>query len=245
MGHSSAASTDFSESTPISTLRAIDRWASLTTATAVMAYGFSRRSVSGVCLAAAATPLAYRGIVGEWPRLGNGAARDDTRVALSGERGVHVRESLRLEKPVYDVYRFWHQLENLPRFMSYLERVTDLGNGRSHWVAKGPADMRVEWDAEIINDVTNKVIGWRSLPGSDVVTAGSVNFSSVRGGRSTQVDVHLQYAPPGGRVGAYFAKLLGRDPASTIREDLRHFKQLVEAGEIPQAGPTPTMGSAR
>jgi uncharacterized membrane protein len=154
---------------------------------------------------------------------------------LSGDRGVHVRESIRLECPLEDVYRFWRDFSNLPSFMTSLERVTDLGGGRSHWVAKGPADWPVEWDAEIINEVENKVIGWRSLPGSDVVSAGSVTFSPARKGRSTELSVHLQYAPPAGAAGALTARLFGREPSQTIREELRRFKQLLEAGEIPRA----------
>ena len=212
----------------------VERWVSLASATALMAYGFSRRTLPGFCLAVAATPLAFRGVSGTWPRF-NDWGSDDTRVALSGSRGIHVRESIRLERPVAEVYRFWRNLENLPRFMTHLEGVTNLGNGRSHWEAKGPAHMKVEWDAEIINEVENKVLGWRSLPGSDIVTAGAVNFSTVRGGRSTQVSVHLQYEPPARRAGALVATLFGRNPASMIREDLRHLKQLLEAGEIPRA----------
>jgi uncharacterized membrane protein len=185
---------------------------------------------------AAATPLAYHGLSGHWPRAGNGGRTNgDTRAALSGDRGVVVREAIRLEKPIAEVYRFWRAFENLPRFMKHLERVTDLGDGRSHWVACGPGGMRVEWDAEIINEIDDKVIGWRSLPGSDVISAGSVNFDTVRAGRSTQVSVHLQYAPPAGKAGAWVAKMFGREPSQTIREDLRRLKQLLEAGEIPRA----------
>jgi uncharacterized membrane protein len=214
----------------------IERWASLAAASAVMAYGLSRRSVGGLCLMAAATPLAYRGLSGHWPRVGDGApSNGDTRAALSGDRGVVVREAIRLEEPIAEVYRFWRHFENLPRFMKHLERVTELGNGRSHWVACGPGGMRVEWDAEIINEIENKVIGWRSLPGADVISAGSVNFDTVRAGRSTQVSVHLQYAPPAGKAGAWIAKVFGREPSQTIREDLRRLKQLLEAGEIPRA----------
>jgi uncharacterized membrane protein len=214
----------------------IERWASLAAASAVMAYGLSRRSVGGLCLMAAATPLAYRGLSGHWPRVGDGApSNGDTRAALSGDGGVVVREAIRLEEPIAEVYRFWRHFENLPRFMKHLERVTELGNGRSHWVACGPGGMRVEWDAEIINEIENKVIGWRSLPGADVISAGSVNFDTVRAGRSTQVSVHLQYAPPAGKAGAWIAKVFGREPSQTIREDLRRLKQLLEAGEIPRA----------
>jgi uncharacterized membrane protein len=158
-------------------------------------------------------------------------------VALAGRRGIHVRESIRLEEPVSQVYRFWRQLENLPRFMANLEQIVELGNRRSHWVAKGPGHIKVEWDAEIINEIENRVIGWRSLPGGDIATAGSVTFRPARAGRSTEVSVHLQYAPPAGRAGALVAMLAGREPNQTIREDLRRLKQLLEAGEIPAAVP--------
>ena len=103
----------------------------------------------------------------------------------------------------------------------------------------------MEWDAEIINDVEDQLIAWRSLPGSDVVSAGSVNFDAVRGGRSTQVSVHLQYAPPAGRAGALLSRLFGREPSQTIREDLRRLKQLLEAGEVARVAAPALAGGAR
>ena len=210
-------------------------WLALGAGAALLLVGASRRSTVGVCLAVASGPLLYRGITGRWPDVLNGSQPDSTRTALSGDRGVHVRESIRLEVPVGDVYRFWRRLENLPQFMTHLDRVTEGADCRSHWVTSGPAGLTVEWDAEIINEVENKVLAWRSLAGSDVVTAGSVNFDAARGGRCTQVSVHLQYAPPAGKAGALVASLFGREPSQTVREDLRHFKQLLEAGEIPRA----------
>lgn len=225
----------------------LENWGAATVGTALMAYGITRRSPQGILLAISAIPLAYRGLAGEWPRplkelVANGD-NTDTRAALSGIRGIHVREAVRIEKPLQEVYRFWRRLENLSRFMTNLERVTELGNGRSHWVAKGPGGVRVEWDAEIINEVENEVIGWQSLPNSDVVTAGSVNFKAVRNGRSTEILVHLQYAPPAGRLGALAAMAFWREPSQTIREDLRRLKQMLEAGEIPIATASDTARS--
>jgi len=215
---------------------ALERVAALTTATAVVAYGLSRRSLPGVCLAAAATPIAYRGLAGDWPRVANGhSPRTNTRAALGGTRGIHVRESVRVETPIDEVYRFWRNLENLPKFMRYLDEVRDLGNRRSRWIAKGPAGTRVKWEAEIINEIENQLIAWQSLPGGDVITAGSVNFDTVRNGRSTQISVRFQYAPPGGRAGSFVAMAFGREPSQTVREDLRRLKQLLEAGEVPHA----------
>src|ERR1041385_2253630 len=100
---------------------AIERWASLATATAVMAYGITRKSQYGLLLAAAAAPLAYRGIANEWPRFGIGRKDGDTRDALSGSGGVNVRESIRIQRPVDELYSFWRRLENLPRFMNHIE----------------------------------------------------------------------------------------------------------------------------
>jgi uncharacterized membrane protein len=214
-------------------LQELERWASLAAAGAVMAYGFSRRTVPGVALAVAATPLVYRGFSGRWP-FEDGHA-NDTRQALSGSRGIHVRESVRIERPVNEIYGFWRQLENLPRVLTHLENVTEFGDGRSHWIARGPADLGVEWDAEIINDIEDQLIAWRSLPHSDIVTAGSVNFKRVRGGRASELSVHLQYEPPAGRAGAWFARIFGREPSQTIREDLRRLKQVMEAGEVPRS----------
>jgi uncharacterized membrane protein len=201
--------------------------------------GVSRRSTGGALLALSSAPLLYRGITGHWPALSDGVTPSDTtKAALAGRRGVHVRESIRLEVPLADVYGFWCRLENLPRFMTHLDRVIERPDGTSHWVAVGPAGLTVEWDAEIINQVDNKLIAWRSLPGSDVVSAGSVNFDTARAGRTTELRVDLQYAPPAGKAGALIASLFGREPSQTIREDLRHFKQLIEAGEIPRASAT-------
>ena len=157
---------------------------------------------------------------------------EDTRSALGGRAGIHVDESVTINQPVEILYRFWRNLENLPRFMRHLESVERVTDTLSRWQAKGPGGSTIEWTAEIINEVPNQVIGWRSIEGSDVVSAGSVHFEDAGPGRGTHVRVRMQYSPPGGKVGAAVARLFGRDAASEIREDLRRFKQLVETGEV-------------
>jgi uncharacterized membrane protein len=151
----------------------------------------------------------------------------DTRQQLGGPRGVTVQESVTIARPVAEVYRFWRNFENLPRFMRHLESVAVREAGVSHWVAKGPAGTSVEWDARVINDVDGKVIGWQSLSGSTVSTAGSVNFDEE--GFGTRVTVRLQYNPPGGKLGAAVARLLGEEPSIQIREDLQRLREVMES----------------
>ncbi len=213
-----------------------ERWGSVAGGVALALYGLSRRSAAGWLMAGAGALLLRRGASGHcdtYQLLGINTvgAGSDTRQALSGAGGVHVEESVTINRPVDELYRFWRHLENLPRFMRHLESVELVTDTLSRWRAKGPAGMDLEWNAEIITEVSNKVIGWRSLEGSDVVSAGSVNFEPIGGG-GTRVRVRLQYSPPGGKAGAAVARWMGRDAASEIREDLQQLKHMIESGQL-------------
>jgi uncharacterized membrane protein len=201
------------------------RMASIVAGMALMGRG--RRTVTKL----AGAGLLLRGASGFCPVVAlaeTPGQSSDTRHALSGPRGIIVEETVVVRRPIGEVYRFWRDLSNLPRVMRHLERVEMLDEGRSRWVVPGPAGVRLEWTAEIINDVENKVIGWRSLEGGDVTSAGSVNFREVAED-STEVRVKLQYAPPGGHVGAAASRVFGTDAAQQVREDLRSLKQALEA----------------
>jgi uncharacterized membrane protein len=164
----------------------------------------------------------------------------DSRVASVGRgQGIKVEQSVTINRPVVEVYRFWRNFENLPRFMDHLESVTVIDETRSHWVAKGPAGTRIEWDAVIHNELDDELIAWRSLPGSEVNNAGSVHFTPTANG--TEVRVVLSYEPPAGRMGAVVARLLGEEPSKQVEDDLRRFKQVMDLGDVtatsrPHAG---------
>lgn len=190
-------------------------WLPVVAAGAVAAYAFTRRSghrASGY----------GTGIIAD--------RESDTRQQLGGSAGIHVEEAVTVNKPVAEVFRFWRNFENLPTFMNHLESVAEREAGITHWVARGPAGTTVEWDARIINEIDNKLIGWQSLEGSTISTAGSVNFRETL--RGTEVRVRLQYNPPAGKLGAVVAWLFGEEPSIQVREDLWRFKQLMETGEI-------------
>lgn len=219
----------------------VERWASALGGAALAAYGIKQlkdRSPSGAALTAAGTALIYRGATGHCPMysaagISTAGSRDDARAALSGPRGVNVQEAVTINRTADELYQFWRSFEQLPSFMEHLVSVTQLDQCLSHWVAKAPAGRTVEWDAEIINEIPGELIGWRTLDDSEVVSAGSVRFKPAPGGRGTEVRVRLQYEPPGGKLGSAIAWMFGEEPSQTIREDLRRFKRLMEAGEIP------------
>lgn len=188
-----------------------------------------------------ATGLIARALTGRGPtkRALSGLTRRDSReengspVASVGRgQGTKVEQSVTINRPVVEVYRFWRNFENLPRFMDHLEAVTVIDENRSHWVAKGPAGTRVEWDAVIHNEIDDELIAWRSLPGSEINNAGSVRFMPSADGTSTDVRVVLSYEPPAGKLGVAFAKFLGEEPAKQVADDLRRLKQVMDSGEV-------------
>jgi len=152
-------------------------------------------------------------------------SRDDN------DRAIRVH-TITVNSSPEDVYRFWRDFENLPRFMSHLVSVRITGERRSHWVAKGPGGTTIEWDAEITKDVPGQLIAWRSVEGADVENSGVVRFDPAPGGRGTEVRVELVYNPPGGLLGASVAKLFGEEPGEQIKGDLYRFKQVIETGEV-------------
>ena len=149
-----------------------------------------------------------------------------------GKTGVHADASCIVNRSPEEVYTFWRDFRNLPRFMEHLVSVDDMAEGRSHWVARGPAGMTVEWDAMIVADDPGRVITWRSLENSDVDNAGAVRFEPAPGERGTIIKVNIQYNPPGGVVGATVARMFGEEPNQQLEDDMRRFKQVMEVGEV-------------
>ena len=147
-----------------------------------------------------------------------------------------------VNKPVEEVYGFWKDPQNFPRFMDQLESVRITSGRRSHWTAKGPAGLTVEWDAETISDVPNELITWSSVEDSEVENIGSVRFQPAVGGRGTEVTLEMDFKPKGGAVGGKVAKLFSAIPKTQMRNDLRRFKQLIELGEIVKSDASAVKG---
>ena len=217
-----------------------ERWGTAFLGGGLATYGLLTRTPASLALGAAGLYLIYRGSTGHCAayaaaginNAGTGGDQGAVREKL-GAVGIKVTHSVTILKPAAELYAFWRDFTNLPRIMDHLEAVTVQDGKRSHWVAKAPLGKAVAWDAEIINEVPDELIAWQSLPGGDVDNAGSVTFKPAPTGRGTELRVEINYAPPAGKVGATVAKLFGEEPKKQLDDDLRHFKQLMEAGERP------------
>ena len=162
---------------------------------------------------------------------GRSLARESGTHPAARRRGIRVRKTITIDRPRDEVYRFWRNLENLPRFMQHLERVRVLDARRSRWTARTPAGASLEWTTELIDDQPNELIVWRSVDGATIPNTGSVQFTPASHG-GTAVLVELRYQPPGGRLAAIVAKLFGDEPGIQVGSDLRRLKQVLELGEV-------------
>lgn len=207
-----------------------ERVASLATGVGLLSYILTKQPKWSLPLGIEAGYMLYRGATGhcvfyrmlEISRSENGTG------------GIKVQRSVTISRPRDQLFRIWRNMENLPRFMKHLKsvKVDPNDNGRSHWVTAGPLGRDIEWDSEIIEERENEYLAWSSLPGSIVESRGSVFFMDAPGGRGTNLHVSMEYQPPAGSLGAAFARLFGQEPGQQIRDNLRHFKQIMETGEM-------------
>jgi len=204
----------------------IERIVTLAAGAALLGYAWRHRS-RGLGLTSAG--LIARGATGFCPAYAAlGVDHSDTRHALSGAKGVHVREAIIVNASPEELYSFWRQLERLPSVMPHLESVEQIDFRLSRWTAKTLGQVPLSWTAEIINEVPFETIAWKTLPGESIQHAGSVVFKRLPATESTDVRVHLQYSPPGGKAAAWFAALVGQDPAKLTREGLEALKKQFE-----------------
>lgn len=211
-----------------------ERWLSAIAGGALTTYGLLQRTAVGGGLATAGSYLVYRGVAGNC--LGYRALGVNT---ATEPGAVQVKKAITIDKSPAELYQFWRNFENLPSFMDHLESVTVHGSNRSHWVAKAPAGMTVEWDANITDERPNERITWHSTPDSDVENWGTVRFVAEPASRGTVVHVEIEYRPPAGRLGAGVARLFGEEPNQQVQEDLRRFKRLMESGVVPTTAGQP------
>ncbi|MGK3997792.1 SRPBCC family protein [Sorangium sp. So ce1024] len=231
------------------TRRPAQRWLATLGGSALVAYGIARRSVPGLLLALAGGALIQRGVSGGAAPARLPGDRPAPRAPLLrigrlfgalAPATTRVSRSVTIARPADELYKFWRNFENLPRFMEHLTRVEIIDGKRSQWTARAPGGGPVSWKAEITDDRENELIAWRSREPADIHNAGSVRFVPAPGGRGTEVHVTIEHEAPAGALGRVVARVFGEDPDQQLRDDLRHFKQLMEAGEIPTIEGQPT-----
>ncbi|WP_107667622.1 SRPBCC family protein [Cyanothece sp. BG0011] len=203
----------------------LERWTSIIGGGALVLAGLQQRSLKGILTAVAGGGLVYQGVQKK-------STLKQVEDAIGLDHAIRVEKTVTINRSAEDLYHFWRNFANLPRFMTHLQSVVVKDERHSHWVANAPLNETIEWDAIVINDEPNHLIAWTSDEGANIENSGFVRFQPATGGRGTEVKVVMEYQPPGGAISAAIAKLFGEEPEQQIGDELNRFKQLMEAGEI-------------
>jgi uncharacterized membrane protein len=211
-----------------------ERWAYGIAGAALLTWGMRRGPLSRLLAMAVGGGMLYRLATGRSPF--DKIAEMMPEYAQGHAAEIHVNRSVTVNAQPDEVYRFWRDFENLPRFMQHLDSVQKIDERRSRWCAIGPAGTRVEWEAEVVREDPGHEIAWQSLPGSTVSNRGVVTFRPDAGGQGTEIEVRMEYRPPGGRLGAAVARLFGEEPQQQVEEDLERLRRMIDAGELQGVG---------
>ena len=206
--------------------------------------GARRRGVPGALLATLGAALLHRGVTGHC-HLYSAVGADTSRATpdeapgpapAAEDGGTRVQASVAIARSPDELYAFWRDFTNAPKFMHRIIRVDVFEGGqRSKWTAEGLRGRTIEWVSELTDDRPGR-IAWTTLPGSDLPHRGFVEFTP--GARPGETIVHhvLDFDPPGGIVGQAIASALHELPEMMLRDDLRRFKQLMETGMVLRTG---------
>lgn len=221
-------------------LGSAERIASIAAGGALIVFGLLRRRWAGLALATGGGYLVARSITGHcaiYDAAGISTAPEprSTQERIVGPDGIKVDKVVTIQRSAEELYNVWRELQNLPGIMTHLLSVTGDVESGSHWTVRGPGGVDVSWDAIVTLDDANRLISWQSIPGSQIVNTGLVRFRPLPGDRGTEIHVVLHYRPPFGALGKLLAPLFEREPSHQIEEDLRRFKQRMEAGEVATA----------
>ena len=147
------------------------------------------------------------------------------------------------------VYALFSQPETLPIWQEGVLSVTQTGEKTLHFVMQDPTTAKqTEFDSEIVEAVPGKKHVSRVVSGPFAGTTDTLLLEEDPAGRGTRAVMISDYQMPGGAISSAIASALSRGPEQIVIENLRHLKELLEAGEIPStegqpAGPRGVMGA--
>jgi uncharacterized membrane protein len=222
-----------------------ERLISIAAGIPVTIFGLTRGILNGLVPTLFGSSLILRGVTGHsylYQVLGVSTVKHTpTITGLPNNQGIQVKRSVTIITSPEELYRYWRDFRNAPRFMVNIESVQTTGDGRSHWVAKTPTGTKIEWDAEITNDEPGRLIAWRKTQGSFLApSGGSVRFEPKRSLRETVTRLEIEFHQFRGSIGTMLGSVLGQIPEQLVRQDLERFKELMEAGEIATTAGQPS-----
>jgi uncharacterized membrane protein len=127
-----------------------------------------------------------------------------------------------VEAPIELVWSLWSDLEQMPRWMKWIEsvKIPEDNPELSIWTLN-TGGLQFSWKSRILKMIPSQIIQWESIDG--LPNQGAIRFYDRK--NSCIVKLSISYAIPG-ILGKIMDNLfLGRAVESTIKADLERFRE--------------------
>ncbi|RKF25311.1 cyclase [Micromonospora globbae] len=142
--------------------------------------------------------------------------------------GSAVEARVTVERPVADVFGFYRDLENLPRFLGDVTEVRRTGPATYRWTVVGPLGVRVRSTIRLTEARADELIRYETTGPPGLRARWTVHFTPGPG----RTEVHQVLATPLGAVGHALLRLVGKPPGAEVAANLRRLKQVLETGVV-------------
>ncbi len=189
------------------------------------AYALKRRDLVGLFSAGVSAGLLYRS-ARQNGLFDGGFLRRLFHTA--NRRLVPFERQLIIDRGPSDVYEFWRHGENLGVFLPRIRDIRPLGDDESLWQFRLTDEIRLEWTAQLVADVPEQLLVWRTVEPSDLHHEGWVSFDALRNGASTRVTIRLYLLAPLGEAGARILEWIDDIPVPYFSTELQRIRTVLE-----------------
>ena len=141
-----------------------------------------------------------------------------------------IEASVQIRRPPAEVFAFYRDLRNLPRFLGDVTAVAQLGARMYRWTIQGPFGVRAAWLIRLTEERRDALIRYETVGLPGLKTVWEIRFSP--GAEPGCAEVHETMSLPLGRLGRAGLALIGKSPRAEVSANLRRLKQLLETGRV-------------
>ena len=152
------------------------------------------------------------------------------RTSISSRDDNTIDASVTIRRPVEDVFTFYRNFRNLPRFLGDVMAIEPIGPSTSRWTIQGPLGIRAHWNIEVTEERANTLIRYETVGSPGLRTRWEIHFAA--GPEPGETAVREVMKAPLGRLGRAALALIGKFPAEEVLANLHRLKQVLETGRV-------------
>jgi uncharacterized membrane protein len=141
-----------------------------------------------------------------------------------------IEASVVIRKPCEEVFGFYRDFRNLPRFLGDVMAVEQVDPTASRWTIQGPFGVRLAWTVRVTEERTNELIRYETVSLPLLATYWEIHFTP--GPRAGETEVREMMKAPLGGLGRAALAVIRKFPDKEVAANLNRLKELMETGRV-------------